>query len=124
LLSGTYANAVEETLVFAWDPHPEIERVINFEMYWSDTSGGPYGQLAVIPKEAAIDNEEPVTAVVTGLAETHVTRYFVLRACGNVTQEDSSILYECSDDSNEVSYDFWVPFGGFEVPINFRIIAQ
>jgi hypothetical protein len=118
------AYAVDKTIVFAWDPHEQIDIIKNFEMHWSDQSGGPYAQLAVIPKADALDNQEPVQATVTGPAATTVTRYFVLKACGDIQQEDGSIAYECSGPSNEVSADFWIPFEGFKVPVNFRIVPE
>jgi hypothetical protein len=115
---------VSETVTFAWDAHPQIDRITHFVMSWADQQGGPYAELVQISKENAIDWQEPVEAVVSGPPETTVTRYFVLAACGDVTKEDNSIVNECSDPSNEVAYDFYIPFGGFEVPVNFRIIAE
>jgi hypothetical protein len=80
--------------------------------------------MAIISKADALDNEEPIVATVTGPPATNVTRYFVLVACGDVAREDGTVVYECSGYSNEVSHDFWIPHDGFEVPVNFRIIAQ
>jgi hypothetical protein len=115
---------LNETITFAWDAHPQIDRINHFVMSWSDRAGGPYAELVQISKENAIDNQEPIEAVVSGPEETTVTRYFVLAACGDVTKEDGSIVNECSGPSNEVSYDFWIPFSGFSVPVQFRIIPQ
>jgi hypothetical protein len=115
---------VSETVTFAWDAHPQIDRITHFVMSWSDQAGGPYAELVQISKDNAVDNQEPVEAIVSGPEETTVTRYFVLLACGDVTQDDGSIINECSEPSNEVSHDFYIPFGGFQVPVNFRIIAE
>jgi hypothetical protein len=116
------AFAIEETVTFEWDPHPQIDLITNFELFWSDQSGGPYVQLAVIAKADAIDNTKPVQATVTGTPATKVTRHFVLKACGDLAQEDGTFAYECSGPSNEISYDFWIPAEKFQVPVNFKIV--
>ena len=116
------AAAVDKTVTFAWDPHPDMATIINFEFHWSDVAGGPYAQLVVVPKADAVDSTEPIQATVTGPPGTLVTRYFILLACGDVLQEDGTTLYQCSDSSNEVPDDFWIPAAGFQQVVNFRIV--
>jgi hypothetical protein len=118
------AYALDKTVTFAWDPHDQIDIIKNFELHWANQQGGPYGQLAVIAKADAIDNEEPIQATVTGNPATTVIRYFVLKACGDLPQEDGSTLYECSGPSNEISVDFWIPAEAYKVPVNFRIVPE
>jgi len=123
-------NAAEkvETLTFAWD-HVSAEggvAVVNWQMEWGVTAGGPYTKLVDIPYAATTgaSYESPVQAVVTGQPGTHETRYFILRACGDVPIEGGGTEYQCSDPSNEVSYNFWIPAGGYSAPVQFRILPQ
>jgi len=117
-----------ETLTFAWEHNPQANEVpITFwQMDWAVTAGGPYAKLGDIAYQDAVDGsyQSPVVAVVTGQPGTHETRYFILRACGDMPQEDGSTIYECSDPSNEVSYAFWIEPSGFSAPVQFRIIAE
>jgi hypothetical protein len=118
------AAEVSETVTFAWD-HDNPAAVKNFEMHWGVTAGGPYAELAVIPKSGAGPGyESPVGAVVTGSPGTTETRFFVLRACGDIPQEGGGTVYECSTWSNEVSHAFWIPAEGYTAPIQFRILPQ
>jgi len=126
LVFSVNASETIEVVTFAWDDTNDPGAVKNFEMYWGVTAGGPYIKLAVIPYAL----ESPVEATVTGSPGTTETRYFVLTACGDIIQEDGSMLYMCSGDdegnmafSNEVSYDFWIEADGFSVPVQFRIIS-
>ena len=120
---GAVADQTVKTLTFGWE-QTNLTNVTQWEMHWSVTAGGPYAEMAVISYDGsgAASYESPVTATVTGEPATTETRYFVLRACGNVAQQDGTTLYLCSDFSNEVSYDFWIPFGQFEVPVNFQVV--
>lgn len=125
---NAFAADKTETLTFAWE-HQSAEGnvpVTTWQMDWGVTAGGPYAKLSDIPYQDAVGGtyESPVQAVVTGQPGTNETRYFILRACGDVPQEDGSILYECSEPSNEVSYSFWIESTGFSVPMQFRIMAQ
>lgn len=115
-----------KTLTFAWEHEAGDVPVINWQMEWGVTAGGPYAKLGDIAYADAINGtyESPIQAVVTGQPGTHETRYFILRACGNVPQEDESIKYECSDPSNEVSHAFWITVTGFSAPVQFRIQEQ
>ena len=114
--------AAEQIRTFAWDEPADIDVIKNWEMHWGSTKGGPYAKLMDIPKDG--DYTEPITVDITGPPATNQTRYFVLRACGDVVQEDASTLYECSGDSNEASFTVWIPANKFEVPINFRILPE
>lgn len=109
-----------ETVIFAWD---QDDRVLleKWEMHWGDSAGGPYVKLTDLAYggEDQTNFESPIEATVSGEPASMVTKYFVLRACGTVEG-----IVECSDWSNEVFYGFKIPFGGFQVPVNFRIIAQ
>jgi hypothetical protein len=122
LLSASFANAVDqvETVTFAWD---QEDRVLleKWEMHWGDAAGGPYVKLSDLAYggEDQTNFESPIEATVSGEPASTVTKHFVLRACGTVEG-----AVECSDWSNEVSYGFKIPFDGFQVPVNFRIIAQ
>ena len=115
------ADPTVETVTFAWD---QTDRTFlqDWEMHWGDAAGGPYVLLATLEYTGADqDNfEGDVIATLVGPAATTITRYFVLLACGDVPQEDETVARECSQPSNEVSHAFWIPFGGFQVPIQFR----
>jgi hypothetical protein len=118
-----------ETITFAWDDTNEAGKVKNFEMYWSETAGGPYTKMATIPY-ATPPHEAPIEATVSGSPGTTETRYFVLTSCGDVLQQDGSTEYMCAGDgagnvaySNEVSHNFWIQPTGFSVPIQFRKIV-
>lgn len=121
-----YADDVTETLTFAWE-QDDVTNLTQWEMHWGDAAGGAYTQLLVLPYNAgdpAGTFQTPVNATVTGAQGTTVTKYFVLRACGDIPQAEGDPVYECSDWSNEVSYGFWIPAGQFSVPVQFRIIAN
>lgn len=118
------AEEAVETVTFGWDQE-DLTNLTQWELMWSDTAGGPYDQVAIIsydPGASGPGFTAPVEATVTGEQATHVVKYFVLRACGDIPQADGSTLYECSDYSNEVSYDFWIPAGRFSIPVNFLIV--
>ena len=118
---------VTETITFAWE-QDDTTNLAEWRLYWSDVAGGPYDEQEIAIIEyipgTGPTHQGPATATVVGEQGTHVTKYFVLVACGNIPQEDGNTAYMCSEDSNEVSYDFWIPAGMFSVPVDFRIIAQ
>ena len=116
------AGAAEIVKTFAWDEPSDLAQIKNWEMYWGSTKGGPYAKLMEVPKDGNF--EEPVTVDISGPPATNQTRYFVLKACGDVPQEDGSTVYECSDNSNEASFTVWIPANKFQVPVNFRILPE
>ena len=115
-------SAAEVTKTFAWDEPTDLEAISNWEMHWGSTQGGPYAKLQDIPKDG--DYQSPITVDISGPPASNQTRYFILKACGDVIQEDSSTIYECSGDSNEVSFSVWIPANAFTVPVNFRIVTE
>jgi len=123
---AAWADQTTETLTFQWD-QPNLTNVKEWKIYWGDTSGGPYDTIPVATV-AYTGGAGPFEAVgnpvVTGDSATTVKKYFVAVACGDVPQADGSTKYECSADSDEISHDFWIPFGGFEAPVTFKIIAN
>jgi hypothetical protein len=115
--------AKSETVTFEWDQE-DVTNLKEWKMEWGDSAGGPYVDLVTLPYnpgDPAGVFSSPVEAQVTGQQGTTVTKYFILRACGDIPQEGGGTLYECSDPSNEVAYGFWIPPGKFSVPIQFRI---
>ena len=114
-----------ETLTFQWN-QPDATNLKEWRLYWSDSVGGPYDiqEIAVIPYSGG---EGPFTTSATpevpGQQSTFVKKYFVLVACGDLPQSDGTTKYECSENSNEVSHDFWIPAGKFSVPIQFEIVV-
>ncbi len=126
LTSSSFAADMAETIEFGWNQEGDKTYLTQWEMHWSEAPGGPYEALVNIPYDSTgqLSYESPVDAVVTGLPNTTETRYFVLRACGDVLRHDGSFKYECSDWSNEVAYDFKIPWNGFQVPIQFKILLM
>ena len=122
VLMPVLVSAAEITKTFAWDEPADLAAIKNWEMHWGSTQGGPYAKLMDIPKDGNF--AEPVTVDISGPPATNQTRYFVLKACGDVVQEDASTIYECSDNSNEVSLVVWIPANQFQVPVNFRILPE
>ena len=120
-----YAADVTETVTFAWEQDNTIN-LKEWRLYWGDAAGGPYDTqevtIIVYDGSAGPTYEGPADATVSGPQGTHVTKYFVLVACGDIPQDDGTTLYECSENSNEVPHDFWIPAGQFSVPVQFRII--
>jgi len=116
------AGAAEITKTFAWDEPADLALIKNWEMYWGTTKGGPYAKLMDIPKDG--NYEEPVTVDISGPPATNQTRYFVMKACGDLLQEDGTTKYECSEDSNEASFTVWIPATQFKIPVNFRILPE
>lgn len=116
-----------ETLTFEWDQE-DTTNLKEWRLYWSDTAGGPYEEtpVAVISYTGGVGPtfEGDATASVVGEQGSTVTKHFVLVACGDIPQEGGGTVYECSENSNEVAYNFWIPAGRFSVPINFRILAE
>jgi len=119
------AEEVVEVRTFAWE-QTNLQYVTQWELHWGDVAGGPYVQLSPIgyPGGEGPTFSSPITATVTGPGGTTVTKYFKLRTCGDVPESDGSTTYKCSTFSGEVSSDFWIPVGEFQVPVEFRIIAQ
>ena len=117
---NAFAAEKVETVIFYWD---QQDRTLleKWELHWSDASGGPYVPLTdfIYGGEDQINFESQVEATVTGDPASTVTKFFVLRACGTVDG-----TYFCSDWSNQASYDFKIPFGGFQVPVNFRVVPN
>jgi hypothetical protein len=107
-----------ETVTFAWD-QPDRTLLEDWEMHWGDVAGGPYVKLTTLAYQGQDQEnfEGPITATVTGAPASTVTKFFVLIACGTVEGNR-----ECSDWSNEVSYGFKIPFDGFQVPVNFKVV--
>jgi hypothetical protein len=120
-------DEMSKTLIFQWDQDSEsLVNLTQWELHWGAAAGGPYTNLTNIGYDgtASTTFESPATAVVTGQPGTNETRYFVLKACGDIPQEDGSTIYDCSGWSNEVPYDFWIPATGFSAPVQFRIAPQ
>lgn len=123
--SVAQADEITKTLTFQWEQHDKTN-LKEWRLYWSESAGGPYDStpIAVIPYDPASPGptyQSPADAKITGTQATHIVKYFVLVACGDIPQADGSTKYGCSDNSNEVSYDFWIPAGKFSVPIKFLI---
>ncbi len=119
----SYAADTTKTLTFEWD-QSDTTNLKEWKLFWSDTSGPPYTELAIIPYPGSggPTYSSPAEATVSGNQGTEVTKYFVLIACGDVPQEGGGLEYLCSVDSNEVSYNFWIPAGQFSIPFNFQVI--
>ena len=122
MLTGT---AFAETLTFQWE-QTDLTNLREWKLFWGDASGGPYVELSTIAYDGSSGPtySSPAEVQVTGDQGTHVMKYFVLIACGDVPQEDGSTSYLCSVDSNEVSKNFWIPSGMFSVPLNFEIVPN
>jgi len=118
----TIAEAAEITKTFAWDEPSDLALIKNWEMHYGTTAGGPYAKLADIAKDG--DYESPVTVDITGPPASNQTRYFVMKACGDVPKGGDIVEYECSEFSNEASFTVWIPANKFQVPINFRILPD
>lgn len=118
---------VTETLIFEWRME-DITNLTEWRLFWSDTSGGPYIEVATIPYDPEVPGPVYSSAetppAVTGDQGTTVTKYFVLVSCGDIPQQDGTSEYLCSGDSNEVSHGFWIPAGMFSVPLEFKIRAN
>lgn len=125
LLVGVFPLFVQaedkvETVTFAWD-QPDRTLLEKWEMHWGDAPGGPYVKMTDLIYQGQDQDafESPIEATVSGAPASTVIKFFVLRACGTVEG-----TLECSDWSNEVSYAFVIPFDGFQVPVNFRIVPS
>jgi len=122
VLLPVLVSAAEITKTFAWDEPSDLAQIKNWEMHWGSTKGGPYAKLVDVPKDGNF--EEPVTVDISGPPGTNQTRYFVMKACGDLPQADGGTKYECSDNSNEVSFTVWIPAAAFQLPVNFRILPD
>jgi len=125
LLLATAVNAAEITKTFAWDTPADMDIITKWELHWGNTAGGPYVKLTDIIKVAGQTVfEAPATVDISGPAATTQTRYFVLKACGDIPQAGGGTVYECSGNSNETDFSVWIPANGCEVPVNFRVKAE
>lgn len=120
-----HAADTSQKLTFEWQ-QADKTNLKEWKLYWSDTSGGPYDTepVAVIPYDPAEPGPtytSATTPTVQGNQASHVIKYFVMLACGDIPQADGSTKYECSANSNEESWDFWIPAGMFSIPIEFTI---
>ncbi len=122
-VTTSYATDTTKILTFQWE-QADTTNLTEWKLFWSDTSGPPYAELAVISYsgEGGPIYTSPQEAIVSGNQGTEVIKYFVLIACGDVPQEGGGAEYMCSVDSNEVSHGFWIPAGMFSVPFNFQIV--
>ena len=121
------AEGTTKTLTFEWTMN-DTTNLKEWVLKWSETAGGPYdvepaAVIAYDPSAPGPVYSSPEVINVTGDTATHVIKYFVLVACGDVPQADGSKKYMCSGNSNEVSWDFWIPAGQFSVPVQFNIKA-
>jgi len=119
------ADDTTKTLTFEWTQTDTVN-LKEWKLLWSDTSGGEFVEVATIPYDSEVLG--PVytgseTINVTGKQGTYVLKYFILRACGDIPMKEGT-EYICSENSNEVSYNFWIPAGVFSVPINFTIKVE
>ena len=112
-----------ETVTFEWD-QSDLTLVKDWELHWGDAAGGPYVKAATFVYTGVVNTtfEGAQELTVSGASASTVTKYFVLKACGDV--EGETPLRQCSDWSNEISYGFKIPFGGFNAPVQFRLQAQ
>lgn len=125
-VSIAWADSTVKTLTFEWTQE-DTTNLKEWKLFWSDTSGGEYTEAATIIYDPEIPGPvytSPEILTVSGEQGTHVLKYFVLRACGDVPTESGGTEYKCSGDSNEVSHKFWIPAGMFSVPINFSIKVE
>jgi hypothetical protein len=123
-VSFAYAADVTKTLTFQWTQE-DTTNLKEWKLFWSDTSGGPYTEIAIFPYDPNVTGpvySSSESATVTGEQGTTVTKFFVLIACGDIPQAGGTTNYLCSADSNEVSHGFWIPAGQFSVPVNFNIV--
>jgi hypothetical protein len=120
-----FAAEVTEIRIFAWD-QTELTNVTQWEMEWGLTEDGAFALLGTILYDGTPQTpfRAPLEATVTGPGGTTQTRWFRLRTCGDVPQQDGSTEYLCSTYSNVISSDFWIPAGEFQVPVEFRIIPE
>jgi hypothetical protein len=111
-----------QTITFQWD-QPDLTLVKDWELHWGDAPGGPYVEATTFVYTGVPNTtfEGVQELTVSGVPSSTVTKYFVIRACGDV--EGETPLRQCSDWSNEVSYGFKIPFGGFNAPVQFRLQA-
>ena len=124
MLSLTPCGVWGEIITFAWDQEGEITYLKEWRLYWADTAGGPYDTEPVaifLFTGGGPSHQEPAEATVTGAPGTTVTKHFVLVACGDIPQQGGTTQYLCSDNSNEISYNFWITAIGCSAPVNFRI---
>ena len=118
-------SASEITKTFAWDTPSDFDIITKWELHWGNTTGGPYVKLTdIIKVPGQTVFEAPATVDISGPAATTQTRYFVLKACGDIPQADGGTVYECSGNSNETSFSVWIPANGCAVPVNFRVKAE
>ena len=122
-----------QIVTFAWE-QPNMEFVQEWELFWSDKAPdlNEPDSYASFEKVVSIiydgtdtgSFQSPVETVVYGPSASWVPKWFTLRACGDVPQDDGTILRQYSVMSNTVSHDFWIPFYGFEAPVEFKIVPS
>jgi hypothetical protein len=125
IASFAWATETSKILTFEW-AQEDTTNLKEWKLLWGDSSGGDFTEIATIAYDSGVAGpiySSPETVNVVGDQGTHVLKYFVLRACGDVPQEEGGTEYLCSENSNEVSENFWIPAGRFSVPINFKIIT-
>ena len=124
ILCATTAFAAEETRTFAWDEPTDLAIIERWEIYVSETSGGPYVKATEIPKvEGQTVFQANSTVDIIGAPGSKQTRYFVMLACGTVLEAGQPVDV-CSGDSNEVNFSVDIPALEFKVPVNFRMLAE
>ena len=117
-------SAAEITKTFAWDEPTDLDIISSWQLYWSETAGGPYTKISDIPKvEGMTVFQAPATVDVIGPSGSIQERFFVLIACGTVQEAGAPVL-KCSANSEEISYEFIIPATKFKVPVMFRILAE
>jgi len=120
LIGSAEAADQAETLTFLWDQE-DLTLVKDWELHWGDAAGGPYVEASKFIYEGGseLTYQGSKELVVSGVPASTVTKFFVIRACGDV--EGETPLRQCSVWSNEISYGFKIPFGGFNAPVIFRL---
>lgn len=121
------AADTSQKLTFEWKM-TDTTNLKEWKLFWADAAGGPYDltPVAVIPydpSEPGPKYSSSATPTVQGNQASHIIKYFVMIACGDISQSDGSTKYLCSGNSNEVSWDFWIPAGVFSIPLEFTIKA-
>ena len=123
ILIPFFALAAEQTRTFAWDEPTDLAIIERWEIYVSETSGGPYVKATEIPKIEGQIFQANSTVDIIGAPGSEQTRYFVILACGTVLEAGQPVD-KCSDNSNEVNFSVDIPALEFKVPVNFRMLAE
>lgn len=130
-LFAWFAEAGEtiETKTFGWNAGSNwaTSPPTKFKMFWNDSESGEYALMETFEASGTGGPDSfssPLEVTVSGPPSTWVTKYFVLKACGDVQQEDGSTQEICSDPSNVLEQKFWIKFDGYSIPVRFRVIAE